>query len=172
MKKVLEYVADTEHHDLSDVAALGAAVALFGGAVLYLVALSALRRRNIGGWNVQRLVASAALLLLLPVAAAVPAVAALAVLPRCSLGLIAFEAVVPRHGAGCCPARRPLSRAIMSRWQPIASRGHAPGPLSPDTCGRLRNGLSAVDGQQRAVWGGCWCMGFHTEGLSKDRTAA
>jgi GNAT superfamily N-acetyltransferase len=22
------------------------------------------------------------------------------------------------------------------------------------------------------VWGGCWCMGFHPEGLGKDRTAA
>ena len=22
------------------------------------------------------------------------------------------------------------------------------------------------------VWGGCWCMGFHPEGVGKDRTAA
>src|SRR5262245_57519357 len=22
------------------------------------------------------------------------------------------------------------------------------------------------------VWGGCWCMGFHPEGVGKDRTAS
>jgi hypothetical protein len=60
MKKVLTYVADAEHQDLGDALPWVPLVALFGGAVLYLVALSALRRRNIGGWNVQRLVASAA----------------------------------------------------------------------------------------------------------------
>ena len=92
MKKVLSYVADTEHHDLSDSLPWVPALALYGGAVLYLVALSALRRRNVGGWNVQRLVVSAALLLLLPVAAAIPALAALAVLAGLLLGLIAFEA--------------------------------------------------------------------------------
>ena len=69
------------------------ALALYGGAVLYLVALSALRRRNVGGWNIQRLVVSAALLLLLPVAAALPALAALAVLAGLLIGLIAFEAL-------------------------------------------------------------------------------
>jgi low temperature requirement protein LtrA len=67
---------------------------MFGGAVLYLVALSALRRRNIGGWNVQRLVAAAVLLLLLPVGAELPALAALAVLFAVLAGLIGYEAVV------------------------------------------------------------------------------
>ena len=69
-------------------------VALYGGAVLYLVALSALRRRNVGGWNVQRLVAAAVLLLLLPVAAQLPALAALGVLLAVLVGLIGYEAVV------------------------------------------------------------------------------
>jgi low temperature requirement protein LtrA len=92
-KKVMSYVADTEHHDLSESLPWVPALALYGGAVLYLVALSALRRRNVGGWNIQRLVVSAALLLLLPVAAAVPALAALAVLAGLLIGLIAFEAL-------------------------------------------------------------------------------
>jgi low temperature requirement protein LtrA len=92
MKKVLSYVADTEQHDLSESLPWVPALALYGGAVLYLVALSALRRRNVGGWNVQRLVVSMALLALLPVAAAVPALVALALLAGMLLGLIAFEA--------------------------------------------------------------------------------
>ena len=62
--------------------------------MLYLVALSALRRRNVGGWNVQRLVAAAVLLLLLPVAAQLPAMAALGVLLVVLVGLIGYEAVV------------------------------------------------------------------------------
>ena len=68
-------------------------VALYGGAVLYLVALSALRRRNIGGWNVQRLLASALLLALLPVAHAVPALVALAMLTVVLAALISYEAL-------------------------------------------------------------------------------
>jgi low temperature requirement protein LtrA len=94
MKKVLAYVADPQHHHLGDALPWVPLVALFGGAVLYLVALSALRRRNVGGWNVQRLVAAAALLLLLPVAAQLPAVAALGVLLAVLAGLIGYEAVV------------------------------------------------------------------------------
>jgi len=93
VKKVLEYVADTEHHDLGDSLSWVPLVALYGGAVLYLVALSALRRRNVGGWNVQRLLASALLLALLPVAHAVPALVALATLNFVLAALISFEAL-------------------------------------------------------------------------------
>jgi len=94
MKKVLTYVADPEHHDLADPLPWVPLVALFGGAVLYLVALSALRRRNVGGWNGQRLVAAGALLVLLPVAAQLPAVAALGLLLAVLVALIGYEAVV------------------------------------------------------------------------------
>ena len=94
MKKVLTYVADPEHHDLGDALPWVPLVALFGGAVLYLVALSALRRRNVGGWNVQRLVASAALLVLLPFGAQLPAIAALGALLTVLVLLIGYEAVV------------------------------------------------------------------------------
>ena len=41
-------------------------------------------------------------------------------------------------------------------------------PLSVDTWEDFARLVEANNG----VWGGCWCMGFHTEGLSKDRTAA
>ncbi|HEX7186958.1 MAG TPA: low temperature requirement protein A [Actinomycetes bacterium] len=92
MKKVLTYVADPGHHPLSESLPWVPVVALYGGAVLYLVALSALRRRNVGGWNRQRLVVSAALLALLPVAAALPALAALALLAAVLVGLIGYEA--------------------------------------------------------------------------------
>jgi low temperature requirement protein LtrA len=94
MKKVLTYVADPEHHDLGDALPRVPLVALFGGAVLYLVALSALRRRNVGGWNVQRLVASAALLALLPVGSQLPAIVALGALLAVLGALIGYEAVV------------------------------------------------------------------------------
>ena len=51
------------------------AVALCGGAALYLVALSAFKRRNLGSWNGPRLVAASALAVLAPIATAIPALA-------------------------------------------------------------------------------------------------
>jgi len=32
--------------------------------------------------------------------------------------------------------------------------------------------FAALVEKNNGVWGGCWCMGFHTEGLGTDRTAA
>lgn len=32
--------------------------------------------------------------------------------------------------------------------------------------------FAALVEANNGVWGGCWCMGFHREGLSKDRSAA
>ena len=50
-----------------------------------------------------------------------------------------------------------------------ADRGvYSTRPLSPDTWDDFARLVEANNG----VWGGCWCMGFHTEGLSKNRTAA
>jgi low temperature requirement protein LtrA len=48
------------------------AFCLCGGVALYLLALSAFKRRNIGSWNVPRLIAAAALLLAIPAATATP----------------------------------------------------------------------------------------------------
>ena len=41
-------------------------------------------------------------------------------------------------------------------------------PLAPDTW----DDFAALVEANNGVWGGCWCMGFHTEGLSNDRTPA
>ena len=67
------------------------ATALCGGNAMYLFALSVLKRRNIGTWNTQRLLAAALLLALIPVATAVPALLALALVTVVSCGLIVFE---------------------------------------------------------------------------------
>ena len=68
------------------------AVALCGGLAVYLLALSAFKRRNIGTFNRPRLLAAALLLALIPVAAtAVPALAALGLVTTIVCGLIGFE---------------------------------------------------------------------------------
>jgi low temperature requirement protein LtrA len=89
VKKTLAHVGD-ELHDVP-------ALALCGGIALYLLALSALKRRNIGSFNVPRLVAAAALIALVPVATVVPALLALALVAVVTCALIAFEFV---HYAG------------------------------------------------------------------------
>jgi low temperature requirement protein LtrA len=72
------------------------AAALFGGPALYLFALSAFRRRNIGGWNVPRLIVVAALCALVPVAHELEALPSLALLAAGLCALITYEA---RHFA-------------------------------------------------------------------------
>ena len=69
------------------------AVALCGGLALYLFALVAFRLRNVHSWNRQRVVAGVVLLALIPVATAVPALAALALVTAVMCGLIAYEAI-------------------------------------------------------------------------------
>jgi low temperature requirement protein LtrA len=67
------------------------ATALCGGVALYLLALSAFKRRNIGSFNRQRLVAAALLLALIPLATRISALLALALVALVSCGLIGFE---------------------------------------------------------------------------------
>lgn len=67
------------------------AVALFGGVALYLVALSAFKRRNVGSFNQPRLVAAAVLAALAAVATALPALLSLALLTLVACALIAYE---------------------------------------------------------------------------------
>ena len=69
------------------------ASAMFGGAAIYLLAHVAFRLRNIGTVNRQRLVCAVALLAFIPLAARVPALAALAILTAALCGLVALEAV-------------------------------------------------------------------------------
>jgi low temperature requirement protein LtrA len=93
MKKALLYVADTEHHS-PDEALHGIPIwALTAGLALYLVALSSLRRRNLGGWNVQRLVLAVALLAATPLFSLVPATIAVAVIALLCTGLVTFERI-------------------------------------------------------------------------------
>jgi low temperature requirement protein LtrA len=85
VKKTLAHV----DHELDVVPA----VALCGGAALYFLALSAFKRRNIGSFNVPRLAAASALIVLAPIATAIPALLALALVAAISVGLVAYEFV-------------------------------------------------------------------------------
>jgi len=67
------------------------AVALCGGVALYLLALSAFKRRNIGSFNRPRLVVAAILVALIPAATAVSALLALGLVAVIACSLIAFE---------------------------------------------------------------------------------
>jgi low temperature requirement protein LtrA len=68
-----------------------AATALCGGVALYLLALSAFKRRNVGSFNYPRLVASAALLVLAPIATQLPALLSLGLVTFVSCTVIAYE---------------------------------------------------------------------------------
>jgi low temperature requirement protein LtrA len=85
-------VKKTLAHFDADLSAV-AAGALCGGVALYLLALSAFKRRNIGSFNRPRLAAAAALVALAPVATTVPALLSLALVAAVACGLIAFEVV-------------------------------------------------------------------------------
>jgi low temperature requirement protein LtrA len=79
---------------LGDVGAELAAVpaaALCGGVALYLVALSAFKRRNIGSFNRPRLTAATVLVALAPVATTISALASLAFVALIASGLIGYE---------------------------------------------------------------------------------
>jgi low temperature requirement protein LtrA len=69
------------------------AVALCGGAALYLLALVAFRLRGLHTWNVQRAVAGLVCVALIPVAHAVSALAGLALVTAVLCALIAYEAI-------------------------------------------------------------------------------
>jgi low temperature requirement protein LtrA len=76
-----------ESHELSDVAAFS----LCGGVALYLLALSAFKRRNYGSFNYPRLVVAAVLIALVPIAGATRAVVALGLVALVTVALIAYE---------------------------------------------------------------------------------
>jgi low temperature requirement protein LtrA len=69
------------------------AVALCGGAALYLAALSAFKRRNIGSFNYPRLVAASALVVLAPIATTIPALLAVGLVAAISVALVVYESV-------------------------------------------------------------------------------
>ena len=93
LKKVAEYVADTEHHSLVDPLTGTGLWALYGGVALYLVAHLAFRLRNVGSINRPRAVVAVVLLVAPLGAQFLPALASLALLALILGALIAFEVV-------------------------------------------------------------------------------
>jgi len=85
MKTTLAHVGDPLHAEI--------AVALVGGAALYLLAQVAFKRRALGTTAMPRLVVAAMLLCSIPVATRIPAVATVAVLGVVLWGVLGFEAV-------------------------------------------------------------------------------
>ena len=69
------------------------AVALCGGVAMYLVAHVLFRLRNVRTFNPHRTVVSVLLLVLIPVAVELPALATLAIVAGLCIGLIAYEAI-------------------------------------------------------------------------------
>jgi low temperature requirement protein LtrA len=88
VKKTLEHV----DHELKVIAAVG----LCGGVALYLVADVAFRHRCLGPLERSRLVAAAACVLTVPLATAIPALAALAIVAAICTALVAYESFTPR----------------------------------------------------------------------------
>ena len=68
-------------------------VAMYGGATMYLLAHVAFRLRNVHTLNRQRLLCALLCLALIPLAVAIPALAALAILAGVLVALIAYEAI-------------------------------------------------------------------------------
>jgi low temperature requirement protein LtrA len=90
-KKVLEYVADTDGHDLTDPLTGMPLVALYVGVAVHLLGHVAFRRRNVGSWNPHRSAVAVALVVLLPLAWQLPALASLALVATLLVGLVAYE---------------------------------------------------------------------------------
>jgi low temperature requirement protein LtrA len=93
LKKVAEYVGDTEHHGLAYPLPTTALWALYGGVAAYLLAHLGFRLRNIGSVNRPRAV-TAVVVLAAPLAVgALPAIVALGVLAGLLVALIVYEVV-------------------------------------------------------------------------------
>ncbi len=91
LKKVLEYVSDATHHTLAEPLTGAPLVALYCGVAFHLLGHVGFRRRNIGTWNPHRTIAAALLLILLPVAWRLPALASLALVTGLLSALVAYE---------------------------------------------------------------------------------
>ena len=93
LKKVLEYVGDTEHHHLDDPLKGVGLFALFAGVAVYLLGHVGFKRRTMHRWAVSRLITAALVLITVPLVTKVPALGQLAVLAALLAGLVAFESV-------------------------------------------------------------------------------
>jgi low temperature requirement protein LtrA len=98
LMKALHNVADTGHHTASEAMHGTPIWALTAGVAMYLIALSALRRRNLGRWDHQQLVLAAVLLAVTPALEHVPAAALVGIVAAAPLGLAAFESFLKDFG--------------------------------------------------------------------------
>ena len=79
--------------DTGDPLKLVPAVAMLGGASMYLLAHVAFRLRNVHSLNRPRLVSSVLVLALIPLATEIPALATLAILSAAAAGLVLYETI-------------------------------------------------------------------------------
>ena len=93
LKKVLEYVGDTEHHHLDDPLKGIGLFALYGGVVLYLLGHVGFKWRTMHRLSGSRLVTALLAAIAVPLLLNVPALGQLAVLTALLAGLVAFESV-------------------------------------------------------------------------------
>ncbi|MEX0666959.1 MAG: low temperature requirement protein A [Acidimicrobiia bacterium] len=93
LKKVLEYVGDSEHHQLSDPLTGIGLYALYGGVVIYLLGHLAFKWRIAHYLTVDRLVAAGVLVVLIPIAGMMPALVALLVVAGVMVAVISFETI-------------------------------------------------------------------------------
>jgi low temperature requirement protein LtrA len=93
VEQVLEYVAESTEHRLTDPLDVLAVAALYGGVALFLLAHVAFKYRTWHQVTVRRLAVAVLVAALIPVAAALPALAALGLLAAVMAAMIATEAV-------------------------------------------------------------------------------
>ncbi len=93
LKKVLEYVGDESHHELSEPLAMLPLIGMFGGVALYLLAHVAFRYRIWHHITWHRVVVAVLALALIPVGAQLPALAALGLVATVMVCLIVYESL-------------------------------------------------------------------------------
>ena len=94
IKKVLEYVSDTEHHTLADPLKGVVLTALVGGVALYLLAHVLFKWLTVHHLSVIRLVGAGALLVAMPLVGSLPALAQLGVVAGVLTVCLVVESVI------------------------------------------------------------------------------
>jgi low temperature requirement protein LtrA len=94
IKKVLEYVSDTEHHTLADPLKGVVLAALVGGVALYLLAHVLFKWLTVHRLSVARLVGAGALLVAMPLVGSLPALAQLGVVAGVLTVTLVVESVI------------------------------------------------------------------------------
>jgi low temperature requirement protein LtrA len=94
IKKVLEYVSDTEHHTLADPLKGVVLTALVGGVALYLLAHVLFKWLTVHHLSVIRLVGAGALLVAMPLIGSLPALAQLGVVAGVLTVCLVVESVI------------------------------------------------------------------------------